>query len=75
MNETVTATFASPEALKNAVNELLGAGIPGEQFFVDKEQNLIKVITPVQSDPEILALLNRHNPTKVAEKTGPVAKF
>jgi hypothetical protein len=60
MNETVTVDYASKEAMQNAVNDLLGAGIPQDKFYVDEEKLEIKVITPVASKPEILELLNRH---------------
>ena len=60
MSETVTATYASADAMKNAVNDLLGAGIPQEQFFVDEMKLQVKVITPTAGKPEILELLNRH---------------
>ncbi len=66
MNVTVTATYPSEDAQKNAVNDLLGAGIPQDKFYVDKSNHQIKVITPVDSKPEILVLLNRHHPTKVS---------
>ncbi len=68
MNETVTATYNTQDALKNAVDDLLGAGIPQEQFYVDKANNQLKVITPGDGAPEILELLKRHNPKKVDER-------
>ena len=60
MSETVTVNYASSDAMKNAVNDLLGAGIPQEKFYVDEEKLQIKVITPTASKPEIEQLLNRH---------------
>ncbi|MDY6849539.1 MAG: hypothetical protein AB7F20_04200 [Geoalkalibacter sp.] len=60
MNETVTVDYASKEAMQNAVSDLLGAGIPQDKFYVDEEKLEIKVITPTESKPEILELLNRH---------------
>lgn len=72
MNETVTVTYPSKDALLNAVNDLLGAGIPQDKFFVDKSINQIKVITPMESDPEIMELLKRHNPKKTESRPGPL---
>ncbi|NOY13053.1 MAG: hypothetical protein GXP51_05035 [Deltaproteobacteria bacterium] len=60
MNETVTVNYASEAAMKNAVADLLGAGIPQDKFFVDDGKLQIKVITPTDSKPEIVELLNRH---------------
>lgn len=64
MSTTVTTTYASKDAMKNAVNDLLGAGIPTEKFFTDEENLQVKVITSMSSKPEILELLNRHSTTK-----------
>ena len=61
MSETVTVNYASADAMKNAVNDLLGAGIPQEKFFVNSADLQIKVITPVASKPEIEQLLKRHS--------------
>lgn len=61
MSETVTVNYASAAAMKNAVNDLLGAGIPQEKFFVNSNDLQIKVITPEVSKPEIEQLLKRHS--------------
>jgi len=61
MSETVTVNYASADAMKNAVSDLLGAGIPQEKFFVNSADLQIKVITPKASRPEIEELLKRHS--------------
>ena len=60
MNTTVTVTYDSLDAIRNAVDDLLGAGIPQEQFHVIKDEKQIKVITPKDSEPEIRELLERN---------------
>ena len=60
MNTTVTVTYDSLDAIRNAVDDLLGAGIPQEQFHVIKDEKQIKVITPKASEPEIRELLERN---------------
>ena len=62
MNTTVTMSYGSLDSLKNAVVDLIGVGIPQEQFFVINEE--LKVITPKASEAEIRELLGRHNPVK-----------
>lgn len=62
MNTTVTMSYSSLDSLRNAVDDLIGVGIPREQFHVIKDDLQIKVITPKVSEPEIRALLERHNP-------------
>lgn len=64
MNTTVTMSYSSLDSLKNAVDDLIGVGIPQEQFHVIKDDLQVKVITPVASEPEIRELLGRHNPVK-----------
>lgn len=64
MNTTVTMSFGSLDSLKNAVDDLIGVGIPQEKFHVIKDDLQIKVITPKASEPEIRELLGRHNPVK-----------
>ncbi len=63
MSETVTVsvTYATTDAMKNALSELVAARIPEEKFFVDKEKLQIKVITPQATRSTIEELLNRHS--------------
>jgi len=61
MTETVSVTYASADAMKNALNELVGHRIPEEKIFVDKEKLQIKVIIPKATKSTIEELLNRHN--------------
>lgn len=62
MNTTVTVSYSSIDSLRNAVDDLLGVGIPQEQFHVIKDDLQIKVITPKATEPQIRTLLERHNP-------------
>ena len=62
MTTTVTMSFGSLDSLKNAVDDLIGVGIPQEQFHVIKDDLQLKVITPKVTEPEIRELLSRHNP-------------
>lgn len=62
MSTTVTMSYGSLDSLKNAVDDLIGVGIPQEQFHVIKDDLQIKVITPDATAPEIRELLGRHNP-------------
>ncbi|MDT8320443.1 MAG: hypothetical protein RQ826_07935 [Xanthomonadales bacterium] len=63
---TVTVTYATADAMKNAVSELVAARIPEEKFFVDKEKLQIKVITPKDTKSTIEELLNRHSTNKTS---------
>ena len=57
MNTTVTMSYGSLDSLRNAVDDLIGVGIPQEHFHVIKDD-----LQPVDSEPEIRELLGRHNP-------------
>jgi hypothetical protein len=61
MSETVTATYASADAMENAVNALVAAEIPEDKFYVDKEKLQIKVITPKATKSTIEGLLHQHS--------------
>jgi len=62
MNTTVTVNYDSRDAVKNALVDLMGAEIPGEQIFVDKKENQNKVIIPKSGEQEVRELLGRRNP-------------
>jgi hypothetical protein len=64
MNTTVTVTYSSSDSLRKAVDDLIGNGIPQEQFNVTKSYLKLKVITPSAIEPKIRELLDRHNPIK-----------
>ena len=64
MNTTVTMSYGSLDSLKNAVDDLIGVGIPQEQFHVIKDDLELKVVTPEACEAEIRELLGRHNPIK-----------
>jgi hypothetical protein len=59
---TVTATYASEDAVRNVVDELLGIGIPQEKFYAEMDKIQIKVITPESNQTEIVEILKRHHP-------------
>lgn len=64
MNTTVAVTFNSIDSLRKAVEDLLGIGIPQKQLNVIKSNLKLKVITPIEIEPEIRELLKRRNPIK-----------
>lgn len=65
MTVRLTGTFDSVDKVRNAEEDLLATGIPQEEIFVDENSKIIKVNVPDTAKPEILEILNRHNPTKV----------
>ncbi|WP_457667363.1 hypothetical protein [Thiolapillus sp.] len=62
MSKTITKTFKSHDALSNVREDLIATGIEQEQIYVDKDKNQVKVIIPADAEPEILEIMNRHQP-------------
>jgi hypothetical protein len=65
MSKTVTGVFDSIDKARNAKDDLVSTGIPREKVYLDNETNQVKVITPAETEAEILEVLNRHEPTQV----------
>ncbi len=62
---TITATYSSPETLKNVFDDLINIGLPAEEIFTDKEKKEVKVITGMDIEAEILEVLKRHEPENI----------
>ncbi len=65
MTKTVTGDFATEDAMKNAMDDLVSTGIPREKVFLDTERMQLKVIIPAATEPEVNEILKRHQPTRV----------
>jgi len=65
MTVRLTGTFDTVDKVRNAEEDLLATGIPQEEIFVDENSKIIKVNVPDTAKPEILEILNRHEPIKV----------
>ncbi len=68
MTETINATYGSIAQAKNAVDDLISTGIPREKVFLDKKALQVKVIAANVSEPEIVEILQRHQPSQVGER-------
>lgn len=60
MTSTVNGTFETIDQARNAEDDLIGAGIPRDQIFVDEPAKKLRVIVPAASRPGIVELLERH---------------
>ncbi len=65
MTKTVTGDFATEDAMKNAMDDLVSTGIPRENVFMDTEHKQLKVIIPAATEPEVTEILKRHQPTRM----------
>ena len=65
MTKTVTAVFASADAVRNALDDLVATGIDREKVFADQDNKLVKVMIPDAVESEVKEILNRHGPVEV----------
>jgi hypothetical protein len=65
MNKTITATYESKTAIANVVDDLVNEGLPRDKIYSDEQALQVKVMLPTTAEPEISAILKRHNPTEI----------
>lgn len=63
MNRTMTGDFDSVGKMKNAMEDLLAAGIDREKLYMDEINMQLKVMVPEDIAREITEILQRHNPS------------
>lgn len=69
MSKVVTGEYASVDAARNAVDELVNAGFPREQVLREADSATVKVMTPAASEAEVREILERHEPKAIHEHT------
>ena len=65
MTKVITAIYASEQTVTNAYDDLISTGIPQEKIRVDKGKAQVQVSSPDSSEPEIVEILRRHQPTRL----------
>lgn len=65
MTVTITCTYDAADKVRNALDDLIGTGIPREEIYVEEEFNRIKVFVPKVARPEIEEILGRHGPSRI----------
>ncbi len=68
MPEVITATYGSMGQAENAVDDLISTGIDSEKVFLDDTTMQVKVMVPNTIRPEVMQILQRHNPNQVTER-------
>ena len=71
MATTLTATYATEAAARNAFDDLIGSGYPREKIFRQKDMPEIKVLSPGATVREAREILDRHAPSKLTERETP----
>jgi hypothetical protein len=65
MTTAVVATYKDAETIWNVKDDLISTGIPTDAIKIDKEHIKIRVMVPDESKPEIVEILNRHEPAEI----------
>lgn len=68
MAEIITAIYSTPGAATNALEDLIGVGIPREELRIDDAKNQVQVNIANVAEPEIKEILQRHDPVEVLTK-------
>jgi len=62
MSKTITKTYRSVGALHNVKEDLVATGIDQEEIYLDDDKKQLKVMFPATIEPEIVEILDRHQP-------------
>jgi hypothetical protein len=69
MTRILTGKYASVNAARNAMDELINAGFDREKVYLDAGSSTVKVMTPTATEREAREILDRHEPAEVFERT------
>ena len=68
MTKTLTGKYDSLDKARNALDDLINIGLEREKVFLDRDNTLVKVITPNDIEREVREILDRHQPADVTER-------
>ena len=68
MTKTLTGKYDSLDKARNALDDLINIGFEREKIFLDRDNTLVKVITPNDIEREVREILDRHEPATVTER-------
>lgn len=63
MNKTVNGHYEDIDQARNTEEDLLATGLPRESVYLDKENQVIKVMIPSEEEREIQEIFDRHRVT------------
>ncbi len=63
MNKTVNGHYEDMDQARNTEEDLLATGLPRESIYLDKENQVIKVMIPSEEEREIQEIFDRHRVT------------
>ncbi|MEQ9547028.1 MAG: hypothetical protein RIK85_13565 [Marinobacter sp.] len=63
MNKTLNGHYEDFDQARNTEEDLLAMGLPRESVYVDKENQVIRVMIPSEEEREIREIFDRHRVT------------
>lgn len=66
MNKTINGKYDSKDQMRNTWDDLIATGIQRDNVYVDEPNQVIKVISPAETEPEIQEIFERHGIRSVA---------
>ncbi|WP_152207745.1 hypothetical protein [Marinobacter changyiensis] len=60
MNKTINGKYDSDEQARNTEEDLIATGIPRDNVYRDKPNQVIKVSVPAETEREIQEIFTRH---------------
>jgi len=61
----IVASYKDAKTIMNVRDDLISTGIPDEKIKVDKDFCKVRVMVPERTKPEIIEILNRHEPSEI----------
>lgn len=68
MAEMIIAKFDSKGSVTNAYDDLVSVGIPQDKIRIADDRQAISIVTPATSEPEIMEILRRHEPSELTKR-------
>lgn len=60
MSKTLNGAYDDRAQAKNTWDELIAAGIPRENIYIDEDAKVVKVTVPAETEREIQEIFERH---------------
>lgn len=63
MNKTLNGHYEDIDQARNTEEDLLATGLPRESVYLDKDNQVIRVMIPAEEEREIREIFDRHRVT------------
>ncbi|MDL0432302.1 hypothetical protein QPM17_14245 [Marinobacter sp. TBZ242] len=63
MGKAINGKFQSMDQARNTRDDLIGSEIPQDRIFIDKDEQIIRVMLPAEEAREVYEIFDRHGVT------------